>query len=764
MEVLILQILQQKALTLLENNEIQLACRVELKHMMIDEFQDTNALQLEVLNRIQPNYRFIVGDTKQSIYQFRGADVTIMNDLEHTADTSVGSRRVLMNTNYRTVEPIVAAVNTLFSTAMAETQTYSYQTLYQSLKAHRELPEASEHAVELLTGELDEYDVIANRMLEIIREKKEVVHNGDEWQAASWKDMAVLIPTRTHLQKLEKSLKEAQIPYEVQSGIGFYERREVVDFLMLLRWIHEPYEDFYVLALLRSPLFGLTIDDFLTIQNACKEHQSIGEYICFDEQFFDEHPHLIQAISKLRAWMDQWIPFQPVPALIDGLYQLFEQSGLKTSLLLQAGGLQRVRNVEKLIDILVNEQEPDLTALLEAIQQRIEWSAKEGDSTIERAQGDAVTIMTVHGSKGLEFPIVFLPQLHQKPQGEKGKVRFHSTLGVVMNLETEDQTIETPGYHIAKAEANDKAIEEAKRLFYVATTRARDKLVLVKANNQPAKTSWLEMIEQADVNSLNGTWYQERTSEKSEVWQNDLIGVYNTPAVQQEHTLLPVPLSVSQVVAYSNDPEQFINQYVKVQNPTMKDNLSVTSTHGLAASRLGTYVHRACELYDLGWALKESVDLTLKELEGDSIYQEEMLKLVTVYAGLDLGEALENEWAFSLEVEGAELTGIIDRVTVIDSKLCLLDIKTNSLENSGVELINRYRAQLILYKWAYEQKTGQSVSGLFLVVLRDHNQQLHEITVTESQEDEVREAVRELVKLKTTSTTIETYTHSYRYK
>ncbi|MDQ0207964.1 UvrD-helicase domain-containing protein [Alkalicoccobacillus murimartini] len=763
--------LQQKALTLLEDKEIQQKCREELTHMMIDEFQDTNALQLEVLNRIRPHYRFIVGDTKQSIYQFRGADVSIMNDLEQDAEADPFSRRVLMNTNYRTVGPIVSAVNTVFSKAMTHMQTYSYQTLYQPLQANREPNHTSEgEAVELLSGELDEYDLMANRMVELVYEKKKMVFSDDQWRSASWRDMAVLIPTRTHLRKLEKALTVKQIPYEVQSGIGFYERREVVDFLTLLRWINEPYEDFYLLALLRSPLFGLTINDFLILKNSCKEHQTIGDYVCFDEEFFSEqlqHPHLVETVTKLREWIKKWVPIQPIPTFIDALYELLEQSGLKTSLLLQTGGLQRVRNVEKFIETLANEQEDDLPALLESIQSRIEWSAKEGDSSIERAEGDAVTIMTVHGSKGLEFPIVFLPQLHKRPQSETGRIRFHSSLGIVMNLENTNQNIETPGYHLVKAEADDKATEEAKRLFYVAATRARDKLILVKGNHQPAAFSWLQMINDADEDLLTGTWYQERTAEEAPMWQKTQGETYSVPTLRQETKKIPVAFSVSQITSFINNPSHYVEQYLRGKNPQIVQTKSL-ATHGLASDTLGTLVHRACELFDLGWSIDESVMLAVEEnhtyLTNKTIYKKEIKELLVAYSQLPIGESIANEWSFSIELEGAEISGTIDRVASIQSDIYLFDIKTHVLSQSGEELTDRYKAQLVLYKWAYEQLTGQAVAGLYLVTLRDQKKMLHEITVTDFEENEIRVAIRHLVNLKTTSTSIETYTHSYRYK
>ncbi|WYP25355.1 UvrD-helicase domain-containing protein [Alkalihalobacillus sp. FSL W8-0930] len=754
--------LQQKTLTLLEDPTVQEATRREYTHIMVDEFQDTNALQLEVLNRINPSYRFIVGDTKQSIYQFRGADVSIMNQLESDAELQSESRRILMNRNYRTVEPIVEAVNSIFQKAMTDSQTYAYQTLYQPLHAHREYVHNGEEAVEIVTGEQEEYDLLANRMLKMQREQNQIVQREDHWCAPMWRDMAILIPTRTHLKTLEQSLKRKQIPYEIQSGIGFYERREVVDFLMLLKWINEPFEDFYLLALLRSPLFGLTIDDFLSIKESCQEGQTIGEYLCFDESLDQNHQsneRLVRSIRQLRQWMEDWIPFT-IGSTTASFYQLFEQSGLKNSLLLQTGGPQRVKNVEKLIDVLIGEKETSLSSLLEAMEQRIQLSEKEGDSKIERAEGNAVTIMTVHGSKGLEFPIVFLPQLHQKPQGDKGKIRFHSELGLVMNLETEDGIMDTPAFQLIKQEGDRKAIEEAKRLFYVASTRAKDKLVLIRPNVKAHAASWLAMIEQTD----NETWYTEQYVGEYEPWSEETSRTIPTPKVRAEAKPPLVPLSVSEVMSYYHNPAQYVETYLKKIHSNQRNHVQTAHTSGIAANRLGTYVHRASELVDLGWSVQESVDLTLQEARGQSIYRTEMQSLVQAYSRVSIGETLNLEWNFSVEVEGALLTGIIDRVTRMNGALCLIDLKTNLLEDSGTELIDFYRVQLMMYKWAYEQTTGQAVDGLYLLALRDEEQPIHEVNPTEEEERNLRSVIRHLVNLKSESTTTETYLQTDRYK
>ncbi|TSB46172.1 UvrD-helicase domain-containing protein [Alkalicoccobacillus porphyridii] len=759
--------LQQKALKLLEDPDIQRSCREEFKHFMVDEFQDTNALQLEVLQRIQPMYRFLVGDTKQSIYQFRGADVTIMNDLEQQAQAA--DQRILMNKNYRTIEPIVSAVNTIFSHAMAQIQEYSYQTLYQPLDAFRTPNPELTDAVEVVCGEQEEYDLIANRMIELVRSKEKIVGEDSLWRPASWHDLSVLIPTRTHLRKLEKALRAKQIPYEVHSGVGFFERQEVVDFLTLLRWLDKPYEDFYVLALLRSPLIGLTINDFLYIKSACKENQSIGEYVCLDDHVL-HHNHLpaeiLNAIGTLRKWIEQWVPFQPFPSLEESCYELLEETGLKSALLLQSNGLQRVRNVEKLIEILADQKQPNLRKLLTSVQERVQWSEKQGDATVERAEGDTVTIMTVHGSKGLEFPVVFLPQLHQRPQKDSGRFRFHPQLGIVMNLEAKDRGWTTPGFELVKDEADHKAVEEAKRLFYVAATRAKDKLILINGEDKASENSWLHMIEQ--TKSTDTTWFTEKYVSDEEPWLAEDTDVYTPPPILKDTIETRVPISVSEIVACLHNPSLYFDQYLRERDTTsFHAHHDGEREYHLAANLVGTLVHRAIELVDLGWTDERAVTIALGEQyqthELYKQYEREVNQLLSVYKQLSLGEQIANEWLFTMDWGRAEVTGIIDKVVVKNGEVGIVDFKTNVLPHAKEELINYYKPQLLLYKWAFEQRTGKAVHKLYLVLLRDKEQTLYEVKVTEQDEQTLKNTIENIVKLKTTGLTIETSTLSDRY-
>ncbi|MCT8137536.1 UvrD-helicase domain-containing protein [Anaerobacillus sp. CMMVII] len=234
--------LQQKAIALLEIEAVQVASRQKFKHMMIDEFQDTNQLQMNMLKFIQPPYQFVVGDGKQSIYRFRGADVSLMKELVEHSKQDANSDFINMSTNYRTCDSIIQFVNQAFEEIMGGEEAssdLSYKINYTTINSHRNGEEEQKRRVELITipsqeetedeeesdGQLSEYEVIANRMLGLMEAQEAIVAEKNTWRGPMWRDFAILIQARTKLTKLEKALKDKGIPYVVYGGIGFMKNK-----------------------------------------------------------------------------------------------------------------------------------------------------------------------------------------------------------------------------------------------------------------------------------------------------------------------------------------------------------------------------------------------------------------------------------------------------------------------------------------------------------------------------------------------------------
>ncbi|WP_240689400.1 exodeoxyribonuclease V subunit beta [Ammoniphilus sp. YIM 78166] len=769
--------LQRKAVGALGKNSVAQECRRKYKHFMIDEFQDTNRLQMSMLGRIQPDFRFIVGDGKQAIYRFRGGDVSLMKVYAAQAKArSTGPAFIDMPNNYRTCKGIIDFVNLAFASILGEQESdSSYRIPYSPLIAARCSEREQEVRVELLKGRLDqesdqvdEYQMLVSRMVDMVENQTPEVQVQGSWTAPKWKDMAILIPSRTPLTQLEMALQDRNIPYVVYGGIGFYEKQEVLDFLSLLRWMSRPWESLYIHALLRGPLFGLCMNDFLEIKKWSKG-VPVSSFL-YEGHFHDAgiEEHLREKLERFYRFYEQWVPYFPQTDTKEALFQLFEQSGFRYSCYLQSNGLQRIRNVEKLIGILADLKLYSFDQMLTETDRVIALSEKEGEADVELDEGDAVHIMTVHASKGLEFPIVFLPNLSRSIQSDRGSIRFHKEFGLAVKYKKEkeqephiEEEFSTPLFEAWSKQARDQALEESKRLFYVATTRARDYLVLSsihKEKDKPeeADKTWYQMLQTALSQS-------ESLGERILVRENEVHShkakmveeIYEGPTLSLEPEP-PIVFSVSEVMDFMNDPQLYYQKHVLKMNPEWlqeQDSTPNTPYFGIDASQLGGLVHRICECLDQGWpkrlAFKEALS-RLEDQENLKLYERELEKLVRSYQGIDpelLGTPMENEWSFTCEVEGIHLLGTIDKVVRTERGICVIDLKTNRTQQRE-DLIEKYKPQLYLYKLAYEQIRQVEVAGMSLLFLRDGVDGLVDVPHEASFEQDVRQAVVMMADLK----------------
>ncbi|MCK0473510.1 exodeoxyribonuclease V subunit beta [Halalkalibacter sp. APA_J-10(15)] len=761
--------LQQKAVRLLQDPHIQLYCQRQFRHMMIDEFQDTNRLQLEVLNRIKPLYQFIVGDQKQSIYRFRGANVRLMNEMEEKANREETAQAILMNENYRTVSSIIHVVNKLFSGMMVHERTEDFQTVYAPLIAHRHQTERNEKRVEWMKmlkvdgQEETQYDQLANRMVAMIEAGEPLVGEGESnWREPSWGDMAILIPSRTNLLLLEQALTKKNVPYVISGGIGFFERQEVMDYLTMIRWLTRPFEDIHLLALLRSPILGLKVQDFFQMNDCLEEGQALYELVYEQSPQWSSLSNEVQtACLRIQSWMDKWIPFKEGESLVDSLMEIFAETDLRASLLLQDNGLQKVKNVEKVIQWMVDRHEVNLEAILTELDIRIEMSEKEGDSEVERVQGDVVQIMTIHASKGLEFPIVFLPQVERSIRKDSGRIRFHSKYGFVLNLQREQmelgqkpEVIDTPGFEIVKSMADAEAIEESKRLFYVATTRARDYLYLIGEEANGSHTWMSYLNETLEDHELEHEVVMSETYEPR-YWKKRESSIHSIPVLKEKRQA-PLSLTVSEIMTFIHNPNQYYQQFVvgvPFSEEVIESGQGRSGNH-VSPSRLGTLVHRACELRDYGLSPIRAVELAVEEVELEDAlkYKKEIEQIMERYSEKvrqSLGAQIANEWSFVTFFDGVEIIGEIDKVVEKNGQIHLYDFKTNQVSTrTSREWLDYYKPQLYLYRYAYEKETNEKVATASLYIFKDEVEPIHPLIPHDKEEKEIFRALRNLIVLR----------------
>ena len=434
--------------------------RAKYAYLLVDEFQDTDPLQGEIIQRLAegpdrklvPGKLFIVGDPKQSIYSFRGADIIAYQGLvERIRDE--GGEPVVLSTNFRSHEEILGFVNAVFPNVIVEHGDLQppYEPIhpYEGREAELEGPRLEAVLVEeAAAGESRETE--GEAIAEWIRAHPEIPH----------KKIAILFKALTDLSPYIEALRGAGIPYVVQGEKLFYGTTEVIDFVNLLRAVENPHDRIAVAALLRSP-FGA-----LTDQELYRRRKSLDYRVESDLPVF----------GFLRQWHEA-AGRTGVRELVD---RIFDESGALE--VAQAGyhGEQAVANLLKLRQKAAELEAHGgctLREFLQVARRAVQELEEEGESPLADETLDAVTILSIHRSKGLEWPVVILPDLHRQSQTGRDRVLRVDwptrTVGVRLG-----EKCDSAGAALAWLD-RERRREEEKRLLYVAVTRARERLLFL---------------------------------------------------------------------------------------------------------------------------------------------------------------------------------------------------------------------------------------------------------------------------------------------
>ncbi|MFP5262345.1 MAG: UvrD-helicase domain-containing protein [Blastocatellia bacterium] len=461
-----------------------------LRALMVDEFQDTSPIQKRILWMIAPrsDELFIIGDSKQSIYRFRGADVAVFQDARAEVRAG-GGREVGIDTCFRTHERLVGFVNHIFPSLF--TRETRYDIPYEAMTAGHP-PAHDEAAVEIhvvsqgkeAATRLAAYDLrraeaalIARRIQEIVGLGRAMVCEKEgPARPARHEDFAILFQASTHFEIYEQALADAGIPYVTVAGRGFYDRQEITDVMNLLAFLVSPNDSLRLAAALRSPMFGLSDETLFGLRH---ERRTLWKSLCDEglEHAGDQAEAVAfarETLKRLRAIAGRESAARIITAGV-------EETGYLATLMALPHGERRRANVEKYIEQAHALPSITLSELVGRTADLRFMEVREGEATVEEA--GAVRLMTVHKSKGLEFPIVWLADASSRGGRDKDRVAAHPDYGVSVNVESD--IIEGAGESLRAAsfemlrrveESMDRA--EKKRLLYVAATRAKDHLII----------------------------------------------------------------------------------------------------------------------------------------------------------------------------------------------------------------------------------------------------------------------------------------------
>lgn len=404
----------------------------QFQHVLVDEYQDTNRLQYNIARRLAEKHRslFVVGDDDQSIYQWRGADLRNILEFEQDFPDATVCR---LERNYRSTEAILRVANDVISNNQARKK----KEIWTSLKG------GEKAVLRPCRTDRDEAQEVVGEIFHLVKRKK-----------LPWKHFAILYRTNAQSRSFEEALLSQAIPYSLIGAIRFYERKEIKDALCYLRVIVNPTDELSMRRLFGVPQRGIGAKSIQRLKAAAQSWQcTLWEALAKVE----EVPKLTSGPKiRLQATYDLLNSFQkkaaklPLPQLIS---EILLASGLRVHLENEATeeAQDRLENLEQLVASAQERHRINPAMTLSDFLQEIALIA---DVDEWHDQADAVTLMTLHAAKGLEFPIVFIAGLEE---------------GLFPHVRSGDGVAD---------------IEEERRLFYVGVTRARENLYLTYTNQR----------------------------------------------------------------------------------------------------------------------------------------------------------------------------------------------------------------------------------------------------------------------------------------
>jgi ATP-dependent helicase/nuclease subunit A len=579
--------LELRTLSLLERPEVIARTSERYRFFLVDEFQDTNAVQRVLLERLalakgrRPANLFIVGDRKQSIYGFRGADVDVFREMTSTLLAAGGVEKPLQ-LNFRSQPPLIAFFNHLFARLFQvplDLPASEYKNLdqlgyvkHEKSESKRELRDAGPLVEFLVTTkpslEDDPRAEQDSRVLDAQQLARRILALTQGPNAVKYGHIALLFRAMTQVQIYESVFRRANIPYQTVLGRGFYEREEITDLIQLLRFLDNKTDEIALAAVLRSPLCGLSDNALLALRCAplLSEVETADPMRSFtatrklypalrhhtEIAFISDDEHeLLERAAKLIGELVDRRHHYPIQDL---LRFAVHESEYMTVVAANFDGAQRLANVERLFTLAARFERSGTHLIRDFVRYVEEFEAigsRESEGQIDQA-ADAVRLMTIHQAKGLEFPVVIIPDLQRLSRVTTDNwflLDRHN--GLTLKVPDGRGNL-VAGCTFTNFEQRHAWREqfESMRLLYVAASRAEDRLILSGVTEDIASLgtkneSWLKWIWQAlELGDRNSSGV---------VQLDDDVELQLTLNLVDEPTELEAPVEESQTNLHSAD-------------------------------------------------------------------------------------------------------------------------------------------------------------------------------------------------------------------
>jgi ATP-dependent helicase/nuclease subunit A len=801
----------ETARLLRENPDVVDKCRKRYKQVMVDEFQDTNDLQREIVWAVsgfdsektdrQGPRLFVVGDAKQSIYGFRNADVRIFRKTRKEFREGPASvEELVLKAGFRSTPALGGFHNWLFAheAVMGTGDKPDYAAKFEPVEAQRSGRDDGLSGEILITDVgIDEVESsgdddrnaearreaeaagIAKRLHEIVESGLTKVGDDGALRPVEYGDIALLFRAMTDINKYERALHRYGIPFYTVAGRGFWQRTEVTDLLNMVRALDNRKDSVALAGVLRSPMFGFDDNELyhVALVGNGREKRTFLERLGALGRGETELPVADTTVAKARWAAEKLTEFRALSgtvALSVLLQRVVDDTGYSAAMAAQLSGERSLANIEKLTDLARGfERDGNYTLgeFVSYVETVSEEADQEGDAPLSRAEADAVQLLTIHKAKGLEWPVVVVPDMGRGSRGSQKALVTSNDYGVCARVGRDgDSSAQCAIGELIRAAEARRDLAEAQRVFYVAATRAQDYLILSAAIDRSDKRSypaesWLSWLAKAcdwDLTKganqddiTQGSWRMQVAALKPSALPN--WSEYRKPVAEMHEAEM-----LSGRIIGERAAERALQRQVERVDVAPADIEAVTVTSlalyrrcrlayelevikgvprmdahwglgqlkvGAAETVVGTFAHRVLEI--IGRRGSEGLDeameianrspeiggkLTIGQMRQVRKWVEGYLSTPTYGKISNSAERLRSEVPVSFAIEGVAIAGKVDALAEMgDEQVHLLDYKTGSAR--AEQGLPAYEFQIGLYCEALRRSRGRLPIEATLVYL-----------------------------------------------
>ena len=703
-----------------------LAVRSELKKryksVMIDEFQDTDLAQGQLLlflseaqNSAAKKWQdivleqgklFVVGDPKQSIYRFRGANISAYEKFLKLMQEQK-AKTCRLTTNFRSCKNIISFVNKWGQNAIKEQKLI--QPPYAALDAGKE--EVGEKVKFLqITGEekIKQDDLRANEANIVAAWIKENVGKekiGKD-KTLSYKDITILYSAGTGISFYTDALARFNIPYNLEASGNFYEAQEIIDILNILKVIYDPQDKLALIGVLRSPLCAMKDEELITLwqQDALN---------IFAQNF--ECSQAVKDLYKLLKNLHHQAGHLTLKQLLEELFYKTDFLILET---LAGKSEQSLANLNKFARIALNNAEQGFTLgqMLLYIQTYDKINKEESQSSLIEENFDVVNIMSIHKAKGLQAPLIILIDTGHKDKPQKEmfyKDTLCGTVGIGLG------PLKNLNYFILQEKENLHKKAEQERLLYVALTRA-EKNLLICVSQQETGGSMEKSLRNAGCYPLAQQEETEFFSTLNFAYQDPQSFILR----KDRQISLKKDLDLTSAIGAWQKRKEEYSSYQQEETLT-PSNLPLDKALVQRALNIGSLVHKTLNLYFQTGSFDLLLAMQVLDLQDKTLLKPCQEIIDTFAQGSILKELktmsfLDSEIPFSMYENSVLVNGVIDALFK-DAKgqLFIVDFKTDKIDSIELETYSlKYVQQLALYKRAVEKMFKANQVKTLLAYLR----------------------------------------------